>query len=275
MDTFGFNQVLVAGNQTADFFFELGGLKPSALDRIFSDWKDGRSYDLVKDRIIQKYLEVVEYNAEVRLYPFSFMPIWMARPQETQPTDAPGRTVCFLLQEATDQEKTRLGHCARLMQAALTWLGPGMQGHASIDVWDIYQSVLFIKDQVAALPDSTLTISEISKHFWPYSSKNLKGTIHNWMQGMPYKKRERIPVFAPEVAVKRASSKGCRLSISDITTVGLLLSLFAHGMKSYDFRFPSEWMIWTCEEVAKAFNSYVRKAHPGLALTIPIEPGRH
>jgi hypothetical protein len=69
-----------------------------------------------------------------------------------------------------------------------------------------------------SLPE-TLSITEVIRYIFPYMSA---ATIHLWMAK---------GIFMPETYVPKPSgrSRGCRLSVADMVTVGILHSLFALG----------------------------------------------
>ncbi len=245
-------QLVMTTTGTSSFIFEWGGLTGEQEKRILRNGPKDQSYHLVNDRIIQKYLEDREYDVDVFVYPFSLMnwgyPTRQKISRNKRRKESAGRTVCFILKQESGR-KSDFTYYMEQMQFWLTVMGPGTQGIAMIDVWEIYRSVQWTRKEIAQIKEPTLTISQVSEHFWTWNSTNLKGTIHNWMQGIPYTDRQRIPVFSPETQVRKADNKGCRLSVSDITTIGLLSGLFSHGVKSYDFAGPSEFYISTPEEI--------------------------
>jgi hypothetical protein len=246
-----------------------------------------RDHHLVNKRVIQNYLMESGYEVDVLVYPFSLLnwpfpttsgqknifPGYGLSGNDTKMEDGsdrvgPGRSVCFCLKRENGSDKSDFRHYMDQTKAWLTEMGPGIQGYVIINIWEIYITVKDILCRLGHREDSILSIKEISEHFWPWANKNLKGTIHNWMQGIPYKDRPRIPVFRPETAVKKADSAGCRLSLSDIITVGLLAGLFSHGVRSYDFEGPTEFTVTTPEEIRQYVNAMLSEPLPGIGFSI-------
>lgn len=293
MDEIFENQLIVTGNATANFIFETAWLSEEKITRVFPRWKDRRSYCLVEDRIIQKYLEASDYSVEVLFLPFRLDLGWIREAKTAEGKalwehsesskdltkshmrigkETVGRTVVFIPKRP---KKATLGETdsERLVDLIrnrlLFWLGvlgPGLCGHAIIDVEYINVSVEFTKETIARLESDTLTIRQLSQYFWLWGSKDLKGTVHNWLQGIPYKDRERKPLFCPEVPAKKGDSSGCRLSNSDVVTIGLLIGLFSHGMKSFDFEGPSQFVALGVAEMEKIWKHYLADAYPGISL---------
>jgi len=263
--------LIIARSKGCVFVFDWRGLQPEQENIVLPDWPRRKTYGLVSDRIIQKYLEQQLYNIEVLVYPFS---ITMRIGEELLRVvkgkvnsesgmlgRSAGRTICFLglpSTEPCDEFRNTMNY----MQSIMTLLGPGVQGVGMANVMDLHTSVQILR-QVHGFNDTPfMTIKEVSDHFWPWVSKNLKGTIHNWMQGIPYKDRERIPLFRPAIQVKKADSKGCRLSTSDTVTIGLLASLLIHGCQSYHFGGPNEFQFFDVDELASPIN-YLRASPLG------------
>ena len=113
----------------------------------------------------------------------------------------------------------------------------GTLGHTTINILPIHK---YVSAAVDKIPDrqrdnSLLSIAESAEHVWKTLSKNMKGVVHNWMlKG----KTEGRPIFKPHEYVTRPSRAGCRLSISDQVTIGLLYALFAFGVGYSAFTSP-------------------------------------
>jgi hypothetical protein len=268
--------VIMTCSSSCTFVFELGGLNKIEQKKVLPQWPRRKEYDLVSERIIQKYFEARDYKVEVLVYPFSLMNwpfpslIRLKEPRHERgiTSRSVGRTVYFAVPHTNAEPVSDFMHYMNDIQDYLTVMGPGMQGRLSINVGLIYASVKFFKEAIACIDDSHLSIKQVAQHFWPWASKNLKGTIHNWIQGIPYKNRARIPVFRPEIHARKTDRKGCRLSVSDITKLGLLAGLFAHGVKSYDFEGPMEFIEITPEEIRDFVNAMFTEVFPGIGFYI-------
>ena len=280
-------KLMMTCSRSCSFIFEWDGLSIDQEKRILENWPSSQDHHMVNERVIQKYFVERDYEVDVIVYPFSLLN-WPFPTTSGQTksfsgyglsgTDAkmgdgservgPGRSVCFCLQRGAGSEQSDFRN---YMDGAKTWLtvmGPGIQGYVVINVWEIYNTVKITLDRLGLREDSSLSIKDVSEHFWPWANKNLKGTIHNWMQGIPYKDRLRISVFRPETAVKKADNSGCRLSLSDIITVGLLAGLLSHGVRSYDFEGPTEFTVATPEEIRQYVNDMLTEPLPSVGFSI-------
>ena len=281
-------KLMMACSKSCSFIFEWDGISREQETRILENWPRVQDHHLVNERVIQKYFVERDYEIDVIVYPFSLLnwPFPTTSGQKTTFSGyglsgadtrmgdgsdriGPGRSVCFCLQREDPNGKSDFRHYMDQTKAWLTEMGPGIQGYVVINIWEIYITVMDILGRLGIKKDSSLSIMEISEHFWPWANKNLKGTIHNWMQGIPYKDRPRIPVFRPETTVKKADSAGCRLSLSDIITIGLLAGLFSHGVRSYDFGGPTEFTVATPEEIRQYVNAMLTEPLPGVGFSIP------
>jgi hypothetical protein len=286
MDNKAPEKLLMTSSRSCSFIFESDTLSTQQEERILENWPLVQDHHLVNERVIQNYLTECGYEIDVIVYPFSLLtwpfpstigqkkafPEYGLSGSDTKMADGservgPGRSVCFCLQRENGA-KSDLRHYVDQTKIWLTEMGPGIQGYVIINIWEIYITVKDILDRLGLKEDSSLSIKEISENFWPWANKNLKGTIHNWMQGIPYKDRPRIPVFKPETAVKKADSAGSRLSLSDIITVALLTGLFSHGVRSYDFEGPTEFKVATPEEIRQYVNAMLTEPLPGVGFSI-------
>lgn len=283
------DRFLVTFNDTATFIFELNGLTPEQARSILGHRREGDTLHIVQERLIQRYLEAVDFQVEVLVFPFSVM-FWrnvrlkrdVPRGHRAEPLDQwelelwkrgypddfhlwqehPGRTLCFLRKNQPETERLLRGYLS-LMQFGFQISGPGMQGHVIIDIEDIQASVIFTKNELARLKtESHLTIKQVSNHFWPRVTQNLKATIHNYLAGIPYRDRPRIPVFCPEIRVEKGQNTGCQLSVSDIVLIGLLTGLFSRGVKSYDFVGPTKFLLMTSDEIREEYNVFLSETTP-------------
>jgi hypothetical protein len=76
-----------------------------------------------------------------------------------------------------------------------------------------------------SLPE-TLSITEVIRHIFPYMTAR---TIQLWIEK---------GIFMPETYVPKPSgrSRGCRLSVADMVTIGILHSLFALGATFHEIQ---------------------------------------
>lgn len=283
------DKFLVTFSDTATFIFEWGDLTSEQIRGVLGDRGEGDALHIVQDRLIQRYFEAVDYDAEVLILPFSIM-FWrnvrlkgdVPRGYRAEPLDQwelglwkrtddfqrwqkrPGRTICFFRKTESAASRLLREEYFPRMQFGFQMSGPGIQGHVIIDIEDIHVSVAFAKDDLAGLKtESHLTIKQVSEHFWPRITKNLKATIHNYLAGIPYgDKRPRIPVFCPEIRVQKGQNTGCQLSVSDIVLIGLLTGLFSRGVKSYDFA-TTKFLFMTPDEMADEHDVFLSESLPG------------
>jgi hypothetical protein len=65
--------VIMTCSCSCTFVFELGRLNKIDQKNVLPQWPRRKEYDLVSERIIQKYFEARDYKVEVLVYPFSLM----------------------------------------------------------------------------------------------------------------------------------------------------------------------------------------------------------
>jgi len=230
--------VVVAQNATSTWVFGWDGISVQDEKRVFPRGLPGQ-YSLVDDRIIQNYLEILNYVTDIRISPFSSLTMRLDAGKEGL-----GRTVFFFANIEKISRFSPVLASQEVGLAALSDIGPWVQGYLTVSSHNIFFSVKGFMDRMGRRMDDYLSIKEVSDHFWKSLSVNLKSTLHNWMQGIlqgPKKEKSYIPVFRPAVVAPKADNRGCRVSVSDLVVVGLLLGTLGRTLKSVDFLGPTDF----------------------------------
>lgn len=206
----------VGRNDHAFWEFDLTGWSAGRIKRVFQWRGSGVQYSLGSDRLLQKYLEEVRYEAELIVSPI-FIQSQGRHARRIERITVWSLEDCGALHDIwrRDERHNQL-------------VGLGSIGFAQISVEAV---AAHVKQRLEALGKVTseekrLTISESSQGVWNGLSCNMRGVIHDWMT-----KPNKGPVFWPEQHPGGTGRTGCRLSESDQVVVGLLYGMFSFGVK--------------------------------------------
>jgi len=191
-------------DRSARWRFDLTGLAGDVLK------VRGGSHCVGKERLIQQYLDVVQYDVWIIIRP-NLVPL------RDFATGKRGNYIEFRRASATftagdlfiEQEIGGMG---------LTLI---------INARDICDYVLQRAGVSTAELYTPMSIKLASEVIWPEWSRNMRGVVHNWMVQTP-------PVFLPEEPVVKRNPKGARLSLADQVTIGIL-----HGMFSFEVHYAA------------------------------------
>jgi len=213
---------IATGNSGATvWIFDLTGLSEPQLSYIFSRGL-GEKYQIGIDRLIQKYLEIANFEVLVLIQPLFFkssgrhaarheqLSFWnLSTPSET-------RDLYLEYLKKSNPVSVAFGQIGRIeILAKEIWAGVNL----SLEYMDHPEK-----------KDLKLSITESSKHIWQNLSSNMAGVVHTWLQN--------DPVFRPETYVTKPTKKGCKLAVSDQVVIGLLYGMFSFGVKHNALRRP-------------------------------------
>jgi hypothetical protein len=227
---------IVLSGETASFVFCFGKPGRSYYDRVFSDLTEGSSHSIGADRIIQYYLEDMNYSVICRVYPFIMDDIGRS-----------GRTILFY------PERLHYPVDSVLRLYFKVQVPLGRIGYATISAADILDYVELKLTSVGR--NDLTTIKQSSDEIWYGLSRNPKGAIHVWMQ--------RGPIFRPQKYVTKPSRSGCRLSKSDNVVIGLLSGLFRYGVRYSDFKGKAK-LAFVAEVpfISRVFDRMIESGNP-------------
>lgn len=181
-----------------------------------------RTRHIARDRLIQRYLEI--HHFDVTLFA---LPAFLKVADSKDPDKIRVKRVDAVWLFPSHEDRLAKTIVTLAKQGTMSL---GALGHITIYAKEIYSYV------ARALPDTKarMSIKEASERVWPNLSRNMQGVLHTWL---------RREVFRPEVYRSRPDPRGCELSASDQTLVGIMYSLFSFGCHFELFSGPSKFEV--------------------------------
>jgi hypothetical protein len=197
--------------------FDMTDLSEGEIGCIFPYGYNWVDYLFGEDRIIQNYLEARNYKVEVMTIPL----FRQSRGNSAKRGDAIAfMSTEYFVKPPMHTYNSNVGWYASV-------------GYASINARRIYNYVVRTLEEAGKSVDDEplFSITESSQLLWSTLSRNMKGAIHNWML-------TKEPIFRPHHYVTKPNKTGCRLSLADQVTIGILYGLFSFGVKYEAFTGP-------------------------------------
>ncbi len=189
--------------------------------------------DFVRSRILQEYLSAGDYNVLVFLHSWGI-------------EKNPPKGIHRVDPTKVDTYRNEISLCApsdeHVVKLMLGFINPEPEGYpfsaaAVVNVRFLRREAeRRFKDGGKTIQDR-LTVKEAGQA-WFDLGVDTKAVIQTWMRRTKRRDKEAGPIFTPVDLAKPSDSRGSRLDLADVVTVGLIHWLLRHGGRYSDFEGP-------------------------------------
>ncbi len=194
-----------------------------------------RSVDLVKERILQRYVEACDFEVLFFCHTWGattgkgFVPAHLMSAERSQ-VDA-----CWV---GNRKVIDRYLGFVRLEAAHNEFYNMSVIDVRGLKRWAVRMIPGFATNALR-----TITLREAATKVWSRFGKNATAMIQTWMRKTTPRGKESGPIFCPVDLAAPGDPRGSRLDLSDVVSVGLIHWLLRHGVSYSDFEGPGEIVI--------------------------------